>query len=82
MNFPKVVRLLQTEFAKRDIQFALIGGLAIHALGISRTTRDVDGLALLSSAEDIDEIMRALGYESDAGLETRRGVFSALSARD
>jgi hypothetical protein len=63
MDFPKVVRLLQAEFAKQNIDFALIGGLAIHALGISRTTRDMDGLALLSNAPQIDKIMKALGYE-------------------
>src|SRR5258708_4917478 len=63
MNFPKVIQLLQAEFAKQNIDFALIGGLAIHALGISRTTRDMDGLALLSKAPQIDNIMKALGYE-------------------
>lgn len=64
MNFPKVLSLLLAEFAKRNIDFALIGGLAIHGLGISRTTRDVDGLVLLSKAEEIDQLMRGLGYEA------------------
>jgi predicted nucleotidyltransferase len=64
MNFPKVIQLLQKEFAERNIDFALVGGLAIHALGISRTTRDVDGMAFLSNAADIDAIMKKLGYET------------------
>jgi predicted nucleotidyltransferase len=64
MNFPKVLQTLQSEFANKKIDFALIGGLAIHALGISRTTRDVDCLALLSDAADIERIMQRLGYET------------------
>lgn len=63
MNFPKVINILQSEFTKKNIDFALLGGLAIHAWGISRTTRDIDVLALLSSAPQIDQIMQQLGYE-------------------
>jgi hypothetical protein len=63
MNFPKVIRLLQAEFTQRNIDFALLGGLAIHALGISRTTRDVDGMVLLSNAPQIDVVMKKLGYD-------------------
>jgi predicted nucleotidyltransferase len=63
MNFPKVIQLLQAEFAKQNIDFALLGGLAIHALGSSRMTSDIDVLALLSDAKQIDAVMQKLGYE-------------------
>src|SRR5436190_3653477 len=64
MNFPKVIAVLQSEFAKRNISFALVGGLALHALGISRTTSDIDGMVLLSDSSEIDDIMKSLGYEA------------------
>ncbi len=64
MNFPKVLKTLQEEFEKNHIDFALLGGLAIHALGISRTTRDIDCLVLLSDSKKVDELMKRLGYEA------------------
>jgi predicted nucleotidyltransferase len=63
MNFPKVMSALQAQFQDRNIDFALVGGLAIHAMGISRSTRDIDLLTLLSDAGQIDQVMKALGYD-------------------
>jgi predicted nucleotidyltransferase len=63
MNFPKVLAVLRAELSKAGIDFALLGGLAIHAWGTSRTTSDVDLLAFLASADQIDGIMKRLGYD-------------------
>lgn len=43
---------------------ALIGGVALAALGIARTTGDLDFLAPGDRADDIDRMLLGLGYEA------------------
>jgi len=44
MDFAAVCGFLFESFEKEHIRFALIGGLALHASGVTRTTEDVDFL--------------------------------------
>jgi predicted nucleotidyltransferase len=64
MDFPKVLTVLSREFAKRNVDFAIAGGLAIHILGVQRFTSDLDVMTLFSDSEKVDDIMRGLGYET------------------
>ena len=64
MDFPKVLASLSREFASRGVDFAVAGGLAIHILGVQRTTADIDVMAFLTDSDKIDEVMRTLGYET------------------
>ncbi len=42
MNFEVVSKLILDSFEKENIQFALIGGFALHASGITRATKDIN----------------------------------------
>ena len=50
-------------FQAEGIDFALIGGLALQAEGLARTTLDIDLLILSQEAEKIKAIMQRGGYE-------------------
>jgi predicted nucleotidyltransferase len=63
MKFSKVLPILFKEFKVRGVDFALIGGVAIHSYGIDRSTVDVDFLILSSSADEVEQIMRSHSYE-------------------
>ena len=45
-----------------EVQFALIGGLALAPYKIIRATRDVDPLVEAENADAIDAAVAALGY--------------------
>src|SRR4029077_427856 len=64
MKFSKTLPLLFEEFSRERIDFALIGGLALYALGTSRTTFDADFMILLNQADVADRVMKRLGYQS------------------
>jgi hypothetical protein len=57
--------LVEIHAALRDasIEHALIGGLALAAHGAARATRDLDLLADGGRADDVDQIVRAHGYD-------------------
>lgn len=63
MDFVLVFKFLLETFKREKIDFALIGGLALQAAGITRTTRDIDLLILSESAEKIKNILLRRGYE-------------------
>ncbi len=63
MNFAAVFRLLLERFEKEGIQFALIGGFALHAAGYMRTTQDIDFLVADEDVGKIKTILLTLGYE-------------------
>ena len=71
MDLKKALTLLVAEFQKNDVNYAIIGGFAIGALGVPRSTIDLDFLVSADSLHKIEAIMLALGY---------RKVFSSENA--
>lgn len=62
MDVRAVLVLVSGELRRAGIDHALIGALAMGAHGAGRFTYDVDLLADGSRAEDVDRILRGLGY--------------------
>lgn len=63
MDFKIVIDKLLTAFQHEDVRYALIGGFALGALGITRTTVDVDFLVHRDDLDKIHSIMTGLGYD-------------------
>lgn len=63
MDLKKALRLIVAEFQKKDVNYAIIGGFAMGALGIPRSTIDLDLLVPADSLQKIEAIMLALGYK-------------------
>jgi len=63
MDFVAVFQFLVESFRRENIDFALIGGFALQAAGLSRTTKDVDLLILSENTFRIKQIMSAHKYE-------------------
>lgn len=63
MDFKKVLETLASEFAKKGVDFAVMGGLALHFAGVSRATVDIDLIVALKDSGSVDEVMRKFGYE-------------------
>ena len=62
MDFERVLRYLTSDFNERAILYALIGGFAVGALGVSRATMDLDFLVAREALPQVDEIMQRRGY--------------------
>jgi predicted nucleotidyltransferase len=63
MNFKEVLKTLTERLQKKDIDFALSGGLALTTLEIFRFTKDIDLMVPEECKGDIEKIMADLGYE-------------------
>lgn len=63
MNFESVLKSIVHAFDEKDIQFALIGGVAMALRGVQRTTLDIDFILLLERIEEADAILCRCGYE-------------------
>jgi len=63
MDFALVFKFLSETLKRENIDFALIGGFALQAAGVTRTTLDIDMLILSSDSPKIKKIMLAHGYE-------------------
>jgi hypothetical protein len=64
MQFDEVLRTWKEWFGREGVRYAVIGGLAVHAWGRSRLTKDVD-FAVDSSARDrVVAFAESLGYET------------------
>ena len=63
MDFVLVFKFLIENFNRQNIDFAIIGGFALHFGGIARTTRDIDLLVLSESSNKIKDIMLKNGYK-------------------
>jgi len=63
MNFELVFKELLQKFSEQNIQFALIGGFALHVAGFTRATKDIDFLIESEDLGKIKSIMTRLGYE-------------------
>ena len=62
MRFSKALPALFEAFQKAEIDFALIGGLAVYYMGIARATFDADFLVFLTDAERAEKLLTGLGY--------------------
>src|SRR3989338_7701214 len=63
MHFKLVLEKLLTDFDRHNIRYALMGGFALGAWGVPRSTVDIDFLVNREDMEKVDAIMRGLGYE-------------------
>lgn len=63
MDFILVFKFLLETFQREKIDFALIGGFALQASGVTRTTRDIDLLILSENSRKIKDIMLKHGYK-------------------
>jgi len=63
MNFTLIFKFLVENLSREKINFALIGGFALQAAGVTRTTQDIDLLVLSENSPKIKEIMLKHGYE-------------------
>jgi predicted nucleotidyltransferase len=64
MKFSKALPILLSELQSHQIEHALVGGLALSVLGAARTTFDADFMILLNQADQVDQIMKKIGYEA------------------
>lgn len=62
MGFKKVMPLIIEDFKQAAIDYALIGGFAMGALGVMRSTMDVDFLVKAEDLEKVAAIMERYGY--------------------
>ncbi|MFH1779141.1 MAG: nucleotidyl transferase AbiEii/AbiGii toxin family protein [Candidatus Omnitrophota bacterium] len=63
MDFKTVLKLLLDGFKKGDVRYALIGGFALAALGIPRSTVDLDFLVRQEDLPKVDIIMKNNNYK-------------------
>lgn len=63
MDLKKTLTLIVAEFEKHDVAYAIIGGFAMGALGVPRSTIDLDFLVPSGTLHKIDAIMLAMGYK-------------------
>jgi len=78
MDLKKALLLLVKEFGSREIPYALIGGFAMGALGVARSTIDLDFLVASESLNDVEAIMLALGYKKVFSSENASQYVSPL----
>ncbi|MBI3589884.1 MAG: nucleotidyltransferase [Candidatus Melainabacteria bacterium] len=62
MDFVFVFEYLFKEFQKENIDFAIIGGIALQAYGLARATQDIDLLVLVDNKDKVKEIMTKGGF--------------------
>jgi len=62
MDFKKVIEIIVKNFEAQGIDYAFIGGFALGALGVVRSTVDVDLLVHKTDLPKIDDIFFAHGY--------------------
>jgi len=64
MEFERVLRTFIGFFEREEIRYAIVGGLAVHAYGRLRTTKDAD------FAVDLSDQSRVIGFAESLGYET------------
>lgn len=62
MDFKIVLESILKNFTKENIRYGLIGGFALGALGVPRSTVDLDFLVNRDDMDKIDCIMKDNGY--------------------
>lgn len=63
MHFELIFKFLIENLLREKIDFALMGGFALQAVGITRTTRDIDLLILSEASPKVKNLMLKHGYE-------------------
>jgi len=63
VNFALILKFLIENFTREKIDFALMGGFALQAVGVTRTTQDIDLLVLSEASPKIKDIMLKHRYE-------------------
>lgn len=63
MNFALIFKFLIENLSHEKIDFALMGGFALQAAGVTRTTQDIDMLVLSEDSPKVKEIMLKHHYE-------------------
>lgn len=63
MDFKVVTRILLDNFQKENVRYALIGGFALDALGVPRSTVDIDFLVHRDDLLKVDKVMKKNNYE-------------------
>ena len=64
MDFEKVLRTFTGFFDRERIRYAVIGGLAVHAYGRLRPTKDADFAVDLRNRDVVIAFAESLGYET------------------
>ena len=64
MNFESVLGLVSGFLEERGAPFAIIGGVAIVAYGLPRTTLDLDLIVEASAQDDLIRFLESRGYET------------------
>ena len=62
MDFEKMLPLILQQFEQKNIRYAVIGGFAMGALGIMRTTMDLDFLVDAQDLPKIEKLMEQYNY--------------------
>lgn len=70
MDFARVARTLQGFFEERNLPFALVGGLGLHAYGLHRVTFDLDLVTDAAARSPLIDFLESLGYRT---LHSSRG---------
>lgn len=63
VNFALIFKFLIENLAREKIDFAVMGGFALQAAGVTRTTQDIDLLVLKEDSPKIKEMMLKHRYE-------------------
>lgn len=77
MRFDEVLTTFTREMERLDLRYAVIGGLAVQALGLSRFTRDIDLVVESSGRDAVICFAESLGYET---LHASEGYSNHLHA--
>jgi hypothetical protein len=64
MNFARVLETIATFLHEKGQPYAVIGGVALAAYGLARTTLDLDLALDAASQEDVVRFLESLGYET------------------
>ena len=62
MNILETLTRITVTFRQEGVDFALIGGLALQAQGVTRSTTDVDALILVQDKQKVSNIMARSGF--------------------
>src|SRR3974390_3382735 len=63
MNFEQVLHELLKVFQQEKTRYALMGGFALGALGVARTTLDMDFLVHRDDLDKLHKRLTSLGYK-------------------
>ncbi len=64
MDFSKVLDTITRFLDERGFRYALVGGFALSAYGLSRATQDIDFALDVGSQPDLIAFLESLGYET------------------